>query len=219
MNPFVTDDDSSEPAMSCFLKHTTAPQPTEPTESQYHALPSNETVRLMVLEAGKNDEPLVCTLASDLRKMLYYEAISYVWGSDDRDHNISCNGQMVKITTNLQEVLRSIRLPTGARTLWADSICINQEDVTEKDQQVSLMGQLFKQANRVLICVGSNNDGHAERFSSLLGELDDMVLKGIKKAGPSSDTFPRLDLESKEHLLSDERWHAIRSLVRLLWFR
>jgi hypothetical protein len=197
MNPFVTDDDSSEPAMSCFLKHTTAPQPTEPTESQYHALPSNETVRLMVLEAGKNDEPLVCTLASDLRKMLYYEAISYVWGSDDRDHNISCNGQMVKITTNLQEVLRSIRLPTGARTLWADSICINQEDVTEKDQQVSLMGQLFKQANRVLICVGSNNDGHAERFSSLVGELDDMVLKGIKKAGPLSDTFPRLDLESR----------------------
>ena len=152
----------------------------------------------MVLEAGKNDEPLVCTLHnSDLRKMPYYEAILYVWGSDDRDHDISCNGQTVKITTNLQEVLRSVRLPTAARTLWADSICINQEDVTEKGQQVSLMGQLFKQTTRVLICVGSNNDGHAERFSSLLGELDDMVLKGIKKAGPSSDTFPRLDLESK----------------------
>jgi hypothetical protein len=96
-------DNSSESAMSCFLKHTTAPQPTEPTEGQYSALPSNETVRLIVLKAGKDDEPLVCTLhASDLRKMPYYEAISYVWGSDDRDHNISCNGQIVKITTKLQ---------------------------------------------------------------------------------------------------------------------
>jgi hypothetical protein len=56
----------------------------------------------MVLEAGKNDEPLVCTLHnSDLRKMPYYEAILYVWGSDDRDHDISCNVQVVKITTNL----------------------------------------------------------------------------------------------------------------------
>ena len=90
--------------------------------------------------------------------------------------------------------------------------------MTEKGQQVSLMGQLFKQTTRVLICVGSNNDGHAERFSSLLGELDDMVLKGIKKARPSSDTFPRLDLESKERLLSDEIWHAIRALGRLPWF-
>ena len=170
--------------MSHFFKRKTAPQPTEPVGSPYHVIPDDKSIRYMVLEAGKNDEPLVCTLhVSPLCEMPYFEAISYVWGSDDRNHEILCNNHIVKITTNLLEVLQSVRLLTAARTLWADSICINQDDDNEKGQQVLLMGQLYSKANRVLICVGNNNNGHAERVATLVSELDDIILNGIEEAG------------------------------------
>jgi hypothetical protein len=141
--------------MPPFWKKRINPPPTDLVGGPYRAIPDNESIRYMVLEAGKDDEALVCSLRmSRLRKMPYFEAISYVWGSDDRNHEILCDGEIVKITTNLQQVLRRVRLATASRTLWADSICINQEDGAEKGEQVRLMGAIYSKADRVLVCVG-----------------------------------------------------------------
>lgn len=101
------DRSSSESAMPPFWKKKTNSLPTDLVGGPYHAIPDNKSIRYMVLEAGKDDEPLVCSLhVSCLRKMPYFEAISYVWGSDGRNHDILCDGKIVKITTNLQQVLR-----------------------------------------------------------------------------------------------------------------
>jgi hypothetical protein len=105
--------------MPLFWKKRIRPLPTDLVGGPYRAIPDNEFIHYMVLEAGKDDD----ALAPSLRKMPYFEAISYVWGSDDRNHEILCDGEIVKITTNLPQVLRRVRLATASRTLWADSIC------------------------------------------------------------------------------------------------
>ena len=205
--------------MPPFWKKRIKPPPTDLVGGPYHAIPDNRSIRYMVLEPGKNDEPLVCSLhISRLRKIPYFEAISYVWGSDDRNHEILCDGEIVKITTNLHDVLRRVRLATASRTLWADSICINQEDLAEKGEQVRLMGAIFSKADRVLVCVGENEDGHAERAASLVSELNDMILEGFTFAGKSWNAFPWPESTAKERLLLDERWKSLESLIQYPWF-
>jgi len=206
-------------AMPPFWKKRINPPPTDLVGGPYHAIPDNRSIRYMVLESGKDDEALVCSLRiSRLRKMPYFEAISYVWGSDDRNHEILCDGEIVKITTSLQQVLRRVRLATASRTLWADSICINQEDLAEKGEQVRLMGAVFSKADQVLVCVGENEDGHAERAASLVSELNDMILEGFTLVGESWDAFPWPESTTKERLLLDERWKSLEALLHYPWF-
>ncbi|PMD14418.1 HET-domain-containing protein [Hyaloscypha hepaticicola] len=205
--------------MPPFWKKRSNPPPTDLAGGPYHTIPDNKSIRYMVLEAGKDDEPLVCSLhVSRLRKMPYFEAISYVWGSDDQNHDILCDGKIVKITTNLQQVLRRVRLATASRTLWADSICINQDDGVEKGEQVRLMGAIFSKADRVLVCFGENEDGPAERVASLISELNDMILEEFTFVGEAWNAFPWLDLPAKERLLLDERWKSFEALLQNPWF-
>ncbi|KAK3990938.1 hypothetical protein QBC44DRAFT_368586 [Cladorrhinum sp. PSN332] len=59
-----------------------------------------------------------------------FEELSYVWGGEIRPedgHNIL-----------LDAFLRRLRLPSEDMILWADSICINQNDVKEREEQVDL---------------------------------------------------------------------------------
>jgi hypothetical protein len=78
-----------------------------------------------------------------------FEAISYVSGSDTKDHEIVHEGQTIAITSDLWTVLQHIR-SNVPRVLWADSICTNQEDLDEKAQQVCMMGQIYRSADRIL---------------------------------------------------------------------
>jgi hypothetical protein len=47
-------------AMPPFWKRRIKPPPTDLVGGPYHAIPDNKSIRYMVLEAGKDDEPLVC---------------------------------------------------------------------------------------------------------------------------------------------------------------
>ena len=92
---------------------------------RYDPLPPKDYIRYLVLEPGKDQDPLVCNLhIAPLTELPYLEAISYVWGDSKKVAQVSCAGQTLRITAALRNVLRSVRLPDTQRTLWADSICI-----------------------------------------------------------------------------------------------
>jgi Heterokaryon incompatibility protein (HET) len=62
----------------------------------------------------------------------------------------------VKVTENLNALLR-FRPRSFARLLWIDSICTNQEDLNERDDQVKLMGEVFKRASRLFTWIGEED--------------------------------------------------------------
>ncbi|KAK4216295.1 heterokaryon incompatibility protein-domain-containing protein [Rhypophila decipiens] len=67
------------------------------------------------------------------KRTVDYEALSYVWGPDSQPGEvIFCDGQPLKITANLADAIRHLRLPDQPRTLWIDQICINQQDMAER---------------------------------------------------------------------------------------
>ncbi|PVI03953.1 HET-domain-containing protein [Periconia macrospinosa] len=83
-----------------------------------------------------------------------YEALSYVWGSEPRNQSIQLAGCDVSISPTLHSALLRLRLPDRTRTLWIDQLCINQQDLDEKMQQVQLMRHIYTSCSRCIIWMG-----------------------------------------------------------------
>ncbi|TIC93593.1 Heterokaryon incompatibility protein 6, OR allele [Colletotrichum higginsianum] len=79
-----------------------------------------------------------------------YFCLSYVWGDPERFLGVNCNGEMISVTQNLYHALRTCFNRHPDSWLWADGICVNQEDVVERSQQVLLMGDIYRNASMVL---------------------------------------------------------------------
>jgi hypothetical protein len=99
--------------------------------------------------------PLRCRIHSEPLELLRsYTALSYTWGPPDQTHSIVVSDYKFFITLSLAAALHHIRHPSDVITLWIDQICINQEDGDEKNAQVPLMTQIYRQAEEVLIWIG-----------------------------------------------------------------
>ena len=118
---------------------------------------------------GKHGDPLLCSLfAVDFEKFPAYQAISYVWGDPQKTVKIKCGGQAVHITINLNGAFQRIRHTSDTLVLWADAICIDQNNVSERGHQVDLMGLIFQYANRVLVWLGEDTYGDVEDACDLI---------------------------------------------------
>jgi len=81
-----------------------------------------------------------------------YEALSYVWGSEDNKRPIYMgDNDELRVTANLYAALRHLRHCFVERILWVDAICINQADEDEKGQQVQSMAKIYAKASRVIV--------------------------------------------------------------------
>lgn len=193
---------------------------SEETPEPYRYTPiSRVEIRCLVLEPGIDNEMLTCTLGVfQLADDPPYEAISYVWGDSGRDHHIKCGGRRLSITPNLRDALLQCRLPHSRRILWADSVCINQDDDKEKSLQVSIMSKIYSQAMRVLICFGPDRTGGcAQLVQSFLHDINEMFEDTLPEIRGDWDSFPLLD--DDDSLLSDSRWSSWASFVRQPWFK
>lgn len=83
-----------------------------------------------------------------------YEALSYVWGPPPNDRPVTVSGGQVRVRSSLDEFLQVVRHETKARLVYADAICINQDDDREKESQVQMMGSIFQNAKAVLSYLG-----------------------------------------------------------------
>ncbi|KAI9148395.1 Hps1-dma1 cluster oxidoreductase toxD [Paramyrothecium foliicola] len=113
------------------------------------------TIRLIDLHPGKDQSSLSCELRNaSLLSLPTYDALSYCWGGQTLSKTIVCNGKSLAITENLFDALYHFRDSVKVTTLWADAICINQDDLEEKNEQVPLMNRIYSQANKVKVWLG-----------------------------------------------------------------
>lgn len=155
--------------------------------SCYSPLESDE-IRTLVIEAGQGDEQLRGSLErhklGDLDRA--YTALSYVWGSPKRNTvlHLGDDGKRVKITENAEALLRNLRRPDESRRVWIDGVCINQDDLTERSHQVSLMHAIYSGASNVLVWLGES-DKHTRsvfEFFKIMHERYDSGKAGEKQA-------------------------------------
>ncbi|TVY23751.1 Heterokaryon incompatibility protein 6,OR allele [Lachnellula hyalina] len=118
----------------------------------------SNTIRLLKLRAALEHTMIECDLeVVDLETRPRLEALSYVWGNPNPPEAILCNGHQHSVTPNLALALRRIRSPCTTRTVWVDAICVNQEDLEERSQQIQLMREIYSQAWRVIVWLGEDN--------------------------------------------------------------
>ncbi|KAL9046739.1 MAG: hypothetical protein Q9214_000504 [Letrouitia sp. 1 TL-2023] len=136
--------------------------------------------RLLTLLPGEIGSDLYGQLQhASLDAPCMYEALSYTWGDPyperSRFHNnkadcfgaILLDGVHVKIGSNLEAALQSLRERNEPRILWVDAICINQRDTAERNEQVKVMGRIFEGAKRVLAWLGPQGEDSDLAFESL----------------------------------------------------
>ncbi|RBA15907.1 hypothetical protein FPRO05_12128 [Fusarium proliferatum] len=126
----------------------------------YSALDSSRReIRLLRLFAGSGTGSVKCELyTTSLDCPDEYEALSYVWGNPKDCRSITIDGKEKDITKNLESALRHLRHRNRPRTVWADALCINQDDLQEKTLQVRQMGNIYSKASQVLVWLGPEDN-------------------------------------------------------------
>ncbi|RDH36396.1 heterokaryon incompatibility protein-domain-containing protein [Aspergillus welwitschiae] len=140
---------------------------------QYDTLdPNRQQIRLLSIHPSKNTSNAIhCSLHTvSLNDSPKFEALSYVWGTDDATEQIFLNGVTFHVTPNVAKALHQLRRRFGRRDIWVDAICINQCDIDEKNTQVPLMATIYSTAARVVVMLGDATPeiemavGWAERY-------------------------------------------------------
>ena len=153
---------------------------------------------------------------------LNFEALSYTWGSQtNRSTILVTDGQnsgSLLVARNLDEALRYLRFESDDRVLWVDAICINQEDVDERNSQVGKMADIYSSATRVVAWLGPQADNSDLAMDTL--EYVDQHVRSVWENGnvePASDELIWSDLDQDINLTLVE----IMSLTHLFqreWF-
>ncbi|KAH6629949.1 heterokaryon incompatibility protein-domain-containing protein [Chaetomium sp. MPI-SDFR-AT-0129] len=131
-----------------------------------------QNIRVFELDPAQSpSDPIVGRLAPQPIDGEAYEAVSYVWGNTKNRRTITIDGATLSVTASLHGSLTAFREygpvdlgdssssadgkpPAKRRRLWADALCINQDDLSERTSQVELMAQIFAGAEHVLAWLG-----------------------------------------------------------------
>lgn len=137
--------------------------------------PAKREIRVLKIEPGaddgQNQNELRCSMSTlSLDETTHFMALSYVWGDPTIREDIIVDDRPVSVTRNLACALRAVRdlMPWKTFPYWADAICINQEDDTEKMHQIGLMGDIYKMASMVIAWVGEESENSDRAVDALL---------------------------------------------------
>lgn len=126
---------------------------------EYSQLSSSRSIRLLKLHSAASlTAPIVCSLEEvSLDELPSYNALPYTWESQKLCCSIDCSGLELFTTLNCMAALRQLRQAREPVVLWVDSLCVDQISILERNQQVALMGEIYKYAETVIAWLGEGN--------------------------------------------------------------
>jgi hypothetical protein len=141
---------------------------SQPIATSLHEwLRTDDSIRLLYIERrtrevmhnGRNERFLDCRLSA--RRLpgpggsYKYKALSYHWGPLQGQHHILCNDKIIEVSSTLHEALSQYRKSNQIKPLWVDALCINQDNIPERNHQVHLMTDIYELADLVIVWLGS----------------------------------------------------------------
>ncbi|KAJ8523080.1 hypothetical protein ONZ45_g415 [Pleurotus djamor] len=125
-----------------------------------------QEIRAITLHPGEPGTTIVCSFdVVSLVDNPPYEALSYVWGDASVVREIIFGGRTWPVTSNLFVALQYLRSNEESRVVWIDALCINQNDVKERNEQVRIMGEIYQKARQVLIWLGEAEEEEEEMIA------------------------------------------------------
>lgn len=189
----------------------------EVEDFEYAPLHGRDAIRTMKLHpATDSSTPIECELIlSDLSVKPDYDALSYVWGDKSVPRYIKLDSKVFQVTSNLYEALLALRVGSNPRCLWVDAICINQRDIIERNQQVTLMGDIYMNANKVFVWLGQAGEDSNLVFQHLADfrqHQDDVLSGRVRPRDPFDESHV-----NPPHYLGPTR-AAFERLCQRPWF-
>lgn len=132
-------------------------------------------------------------------KVPVYAALSYTWGADEATQFIKINGASFKIRPNLFNFLKqmenNIRGLKPRPYLWIDSICIDQNHLEERNEQVQLMPKIYGQAEAVYTWLGEATE-NSRRGMRTLARQEPPILRTFTGCAQGSEPGMEEEIEN-----------------------
>ena len=120
------------PVLSYIFKHEPLDQ-TRPGIRVFQLLPGTGIIRCLMKQVDLGSERTAC---------------SYVWGDSEPSQVILINGRLFRVRQREDNFLEP---------LWVDALCLDQSNISERNDQVQQMGSIYRGARTVVSWLGQGN--------------------------------------------------------------
>lgn len=185
---------------------------------------------LILLPSRRSNSSLKCELlhvdldALEDAPFNYYEAVSYTWGDATDRVRIKLNGHNCFITKNLHGLLTRLRAKKTPGYYWVDAVCIDQENIPERGQQVQLMKAIYETAEQVLVWLGPSSED-SDVAMDFVDEMTDAERndEGIMPDDDDEDAAIERNVAWLRASLADpksaRKWRALARLFLRPWWK
>ncbi|KAI4281776.1 MAG: hypothetical protein L6R38_003431 [Xanthoria sp. 2 TBL-2021] len=210
---------------------------------KYAPLNEDTEIRLLTLLPDWFEAPIHISLEINVLsdgEVPEFEALSYVWGdasdlldifletspskrpelreTDDID---SIEWRTLRVTKNLFEALKHLRLEDRPRVLWIDAICVDQQNLEERGHQVLRMPNIYTSAKGVIVWLGPESDDTAIAMNAIQ-DLGSRITVDwdLQTMAPASESDFDPDSEKSYGAVepSPQVWRSIHNLLGRAWF-
>ncbi|KAL8770223.1 MAG: hypothetical protein Q9209_004065 [Squamulea sp. 1 TL-2023] len=185
----------------------------------------------------QSDEEIICELSwKSLYNAPKYEALSYTWGTTAQDQPIqirtissqflpssSPTTEIVHVTKHLRAALLRLRQNTVSRRVWIDQLCIDQNNITEKNAQVKLMADIYQRAQQTVVWLGESDmlDVDKEAIISATERMNFRPLEREYSTLEDQDILTDLigfKAQGDAHSIGQRRRGILAGLLNRPWF-
>ncbi|RYP41510.1 hypothetical protein DL767_001015 [Monosporascus sp. MG133] len=194
---------SSAPPISCAV-----------SAYRYSPLPEGYIRLLRLIPHRDEHAPVQCQLFDypllDSGKGTHlYETLSYVWGSSEKPQSISTDEGYIPVTINLYMALKRLRDYSLDRIIWVDAVCINQDNIEERNHQVQFMVKIYAKASRVIVWLEEATAPSGQVYGETVTDSD-RAFEELRIAADGQPTKSKDDETTKQ---------AILTLLQRSWFQ
>jgi len=192
--------------------------------------PTRHEIRLLELLPANASEPLQVKLLTSFFLLSNdveapnYLAISYFAGNHKETEIVYVDGVRFNAFANLARALRQViharekaDFKDYPQLVWADQICINQSNLSERSHQVDFMRLIYESAKIVLACLGWEDPSNGNWVAA------------VERVGiePTSDIVLKdRNIYVKDHLFADfhdkdfqDHWTHLGHVLNSEWWR
>ena len=85
-----------------------------------------------------------------MAEVALFETLSHVWGVK-RLYRVNCEGASSLGRQNLHDALQALRSTDETRIFWIDALCIVQDHLEKRTQQIGMMREIYATSQKTTI--------------------------------------------------------------------
>jgi hypothetical protein len=204
----------------------------------YSRLPAN-CIRVLRISSPPTQIDIEITLrVISLNDSHAYDCLSYTWGDPqgpslseekmtaETTEKIYSQDHFIEVSQNCLHALRRLSGDLHRQPwIWIDAICIDQKSPEEKNEQIPLMGEIYKNACDVIVWLGQEDEG-TKYAQKLLRGLSRVTLSPETLASQAYNVDPNQAWEQLEEVsitmgLDDagpDEWRNLAHFLQRIWF-